>query len=177
MITSQNINLNYKDRFLADKLSTLTQHFSVVVVSGARQVGKSTLIQEHFSDWECVVFDPVMDIGNARTDPERFLRNHPAPLVLDEIRKLLSPMGQKTQLYHWRLHSGSEVDLIIEQDATLYPVEVKLNSRSKPKDARGFTSLRENYPHARIAPGLILAPAEQDEQVTDSDFIVPWDLQ
>ena len=411
--------MEYKKRALAEKLTSLTKHFSVVVVSGARQVGKSTLIQNHFPGWENIVFDPVMDIGNARTDPELFLSNHPTPLVLDEIqycpelvptikrivdrdkhpgmyiltgsqqwsvlksiseslagravfidlegfslseisetttehnwlqryldspqdflntthqrlpldrplyemlwrgsqpevdtlpldivpdyfasyvrtyierdvrlmldvddwrqfgrfvqltsaltaqevnysklgrdigvtpqtakrwlstltstfqwheipayhgntikkisskpkgyfadtglvchlnrvsspraleghpligalfesavmgeiRKLLAPMGQKPQLYHWRIHSGSEVDLIIERDATLYPIEVKLNSRPRPKDARGFKSLRENYPQASIAPGLILAPAEQVEQITDLDFILPWDLQ
>lgn len=56
-------------------------------------------------------------------------------------------------------------------------IEVKLNSRPKPKDARGFKSLRENYPNAKIAPRLILVPAEEVEQVTDFDFIFPWDLQ
>jgi len=51
-----------------------------------------------------------------------------------------------------------------ERDSTLYPIEVKFNSRPKPKDARGFKSLRENYPNAKIAPGLILALAEQEAE-------------
>ena len=60
--------------------------FPVVVVSGARQVGKSTLLQHIFPNWDCVVFDPALDIENARQDPDLFLNNHPAPLILDEIQ-------------------------------------------------------------------------------------------
>lgn len=411
--------MKYKSRLLADKLKALTEVFSVVVVSGARQVGKSTLIQHHFPDWESVVFDPVIDVGNARSDPELFLNNHPTPLVLDEIqyapelvptikrhvdrekkpgmyiltgsqqwsviksiseslagravfldlegfslsemsespnsknwlseyldspddfvqqprkrlpitrtlyeilwrgclpeaerlpielltdffssyvltyierdirlmleaedwqqfgrfvqlsaaltsqevnfsrlgkdigvtpqtskrwlsvlshtfqwhevpafhgntikrisskpkgffsdtglachlnrisspkaleghpltgslfesfilgeiRKLMVTVGQKPLLYHWRLHSGSEVDLILERDATLYPIEVKLNSRPKPKDGRGLRALREAYPKLKIAPGLILAPAEKQEKLGDHEYVLPWDSQ
>lgn len=410
--------MNYKKRLISNKLLTLTKHFSVVVVSGARQVGKSTLVEHLFPHWDCVVFDPIIDIGNARQDPELFLQNHPSPLVLDEIqycpelvptikrtvdknkrpgmyiltgsqqwsvlktiaeslagravfleldgfslgeitadistpnwllryldspdqfvtgtparlpvertlyetlwrgslpdadvlpleilpdyfaayvrtyverdvrlllnvddaqqfgrfvqlasalgaqeinysqlgrdigvtpqtsrrwlsvlrstyqwhelpayhgnsikrisakpkgylsdtglichlnristpraleghpltgalyesavvaeiRKLLSPLGQKPNLYHWRMHSGSEVDLIMEQNGTLYPIEIKLNSRPKPKDCRGFRALRDTYSNTKIATGLVIAPCTQIERLTEYDYCIPWDL-
>jgi len=77
----------YIQRLLTDKLYRLAAAFPVVVVSGARQVGKSTLLQNTFGkEAEIVVFDPVIDIENARQDPELFLDNHPAPLILDEIQ-------------------------------------------------------------------------------------------
>lgn len=113
----------------------------------------------------------------------RTLEGHPLlgamfeSAVMAEIRKLIANLGQKPQLYHWRIHSGSEVDLLLERDNTIYPIEIKLNSRPKPKDARGFKSLRETYSNAKIAPGLILAPAEALEQITDDDYVVPWDLK
>lgn len=411
--------MNYKKRAVASKLVTLTEHFPVVVVSGARQVGKSTLIQQHFPQWESVVFDPVIDMGNAREDPELFLRNHPAPLVLDEIQycpelvptlkrivdtqkrpgmyiltgsqqwsvlksvaeslagravfidlegfslaeigeslpssnwleryldspeqfltskprrlplqrtlnellwrgclpeadalpeqvlpdfygaylrtyierdvrlmldagdwqqfgrfvqlvaaltaqeinysqlgreigvtpqtakrwlsvmkatfqwreipawhgnmlkrislkpkgyiadtglachmqrissaktlsghplagalfesaliaeihKLIAPLSIRPHLYHWRLHSGSEVDLILERDGRLYPVEIKLSSRPKPKDARGLQAFREQHAGKQVAPGLVITPVEAVEQLTDCDYAVPWDLE
>jgi predicted AAA+ superfamily ATPase len=411
--------MNYKTRALAAKLLSLTEHFPVVVVSGARQVGKSTLIERHFPEWERVVFDPVVDIGNARADPELFLRNHPAPLVLDEIqycpelvpslkrivdadkrpgryiltgsqqwsvlqsvaeslagravfidlegfslgeiarilpnanwleryldapeaflaskperlplrrtvnellwrgwlpeadalpervlpdfhaaylrtyierdvrlmldagdwqqfgrfvqllaaltaqevnhshlgreigvtpqtakrwlsvlkatfqwhelpawhgnmlkrislrpkgyfadtglachlqsissartlsghplggalfesavtaeiRKRIAPMSMRPKLYHWRLHSGCEVDLILEHDGRLHPIEIKLNSRPKRKDARGLRTFREGHAGKPVAPGLIIAPVEAVEQITEDEYVVPWDLQ
>ncbi len=410
--------MKYKKRLATGKLEALVGNFSVVVISGARQVGKSTLLKHQFSKWDTVVFDPIIDVGNAREDPELFLKNHPAPLILDEIqycpevvpcikrlvddnkqpgmyiltgsqqwsviksvseslagravfldldgfslsestesvpasswlerylddpvafagsdharqplsrtlyeilwrgslpemdtlpeelggdffsaylrtyverdvrlmlevddwqqfgrfiqlaaalsaqemnfsqlgreiavtpqtarrwlaalqatfqwfeipayhgntikrisskpkgyladtglachltritqphalgghpmagalfetaviaevRKLLTPLSRKPTLYHWRLHSGSEVDLVLERDGCLYPLEVKLTSQPKRKDARGIRSLREHYPNQEIAPGLIIAPAERFEQVTENDYIAPWDM-
>ena len=76
----------YKQRALSKKIKQLAENFPAVVVSGARQVGKSTLIQHLFSGYEIVVFDPAKDVGNARKDPDLFLDNHPPPLVLDEIQ-------------------------------------------------------------------------------------------
>ena len=47
---------------------------------------------------ETVVFDPVVDIENARQDPDFFLQNHPPPLFLDEIQyapELLGPIKRR----------------------------------------------------------------------------------
>ena len=78
--------MKYKPRILTQPLERMIERFSVVVVSGARQVGKSTLLQHALPDWDMVVFDPAMDVGNARQDPDLFLDNHPPPVVLDEIQ-------------------------------------------------------------------------------------------
>ena len=410
--------MKYKERLASGKLLTLSEHFSVVVVSGARQVGKSTLLEHLFPQWKRVVFDPVIDVGNARTDPELFLKNHPVPLILDEIqycpeiipcikrlvdadkrpgmyiltgsqqwsvlksiseslagravfldlegfslselaenipaaswlerylndpesfvgtaqtiqavprtlyeilwrgflpemdtlpgelggdffsaylrtyierdvrlmldvddwqqfgrfvqlaaalgaqeinhsqigrgigttpqtarrwlavlkatfqwfeipawhgnaikrissrpkgyfadtglachlaritspdalgghpmvgslfetavvseiRKLMAPLSRKAAFYHWRIHSGSEVDLILERDGTLYPLEIKLASRPSRKDTRGIQALRENYPGQKIAPGLVIAPAEGLEQLGKNEYTIPWNI-
>lgn len=77
----------FTPRLLTSRLELLARTFPVVVVSGARQVGKSTLLNHTFGDQaETVVFDPAQDIGNARRDPDLFLDNHPAPVILDEIQ-------------------------------------------------------------------------------------------
>lgn len=61
--------------------------FPAVLVTGARQVGKSTLLEHLFGgEARTFVFDPIQDIGNARADAELFLRLNPAPLILDEIQ-------------------------------------------------------------------------------------------
>ena len=76
----------FKQRIVSDKLKTLVAHFPVVVLSGARQVGKSTLLKHLFPDYAMVVFDPSTDVGNARQDPDLFLDNQPTPMNLDEIQ-------------------------------------------------------------------------------------------
>ncbi|NCD34510.1 MAG: ATP-binding protein [Spartobacteria bacterium] len=76
----------YKERSLSKKLLRLAEYFPVVVICGARQVGKSTLLKHLFPDYDMVVFDPVLDVGQARDEPDLFLANHGSKLVLDEIQ-------------------------------------------------------------------------------------------
>lgn len=411
--------MKYKKRILTGKLKSLVDNFSVVVISGARQVGKSTMLKHQFPKWDTVVFDPVIDIGNAKSDPELFLSNHPTPLILDEIqycpevvpcikrlvdknkkpgmyiltgsqqwsvlksiseslagravfldlegfslaeitesetavswlerylddpfdfvknnnikmkldrtlyellwrgslpetdtlpenliedffsayvrtyverdvrmmleaddwqqfgrfvqlaaalsahelnssqmgreigitpqtakrwlgvlkatfqwfevpafhgnslkkisskpkgyfadtglachlnrisspkalgghpmigslfetavfseiRKLMTAVAKKAQIYHWRAHSGGEVDFLLERDGMIYPLEVKLTTQPSKKDVRGFQTLREHYPQHKIAPGLVIAPVERFEKLTNTDFMAPWDMR
>jgi len=80
------IKHEYIHRLITNRIKKLFQNFPCVVVTGARQVGKSTLLKNIYPDIPMVVFDPIHDIQNARKDPELFLSNNPAPLNLDEIQ-------------------------------------------------------------------------------------------
>ena len=89
----------YKPRLIEERLIDLFRYYPVVAVLGARQVGKTTLVQNLFAaQVESFVFDPVIDIENARLDPEFFLQNHPPPVFLDEIQyapELLGPIKRQ----------------------------------------------------------------------------------
>ena len=91
--------MNYYRRLHHDRLIRLFEHFPIVAVLGARQVGKSTLIKEVFKDrLKTIVFDPVEDVGQARQDPDFFLQNNPPPLFLDEVQyapELLAALKRK----------------------------------------------------------------------------------
>ena len=77
----------YKKRLITEKIRRLAEVFPAIVLVGARQVGKSTLIQKVFGhSASVVVFDPVTDIQNARQDPDLFLDNNVTPLILNEIQ-------------------------------------------------------------------------------------------
>jgi len=76
----------YHTRLLESKVLTLARYFKVVLVLGARQVGKSTLLQHLFPDYKRFVFDPVQDPLQIRNDPDLFLKSVPAPMILDEVQ-------------------------------------------------------------------------------------------
>jgi len=97
--------------------------------------------------------------------------------VVLELRKQAALMESKPSFFHWRRHSGTEVDLILERDGKLFPIEIKANSRPSRKDARGIVAFRRNYPELAIGPGLILAPAENCYPVNDNDWVLPWNTQ
>lgn len=78
--------MKYHNRHLENKLTRYADQFKVVVLVGARQVGKSTLVEKTFPELKKIVFDPVQDLHDARKNPDRFLDSFPSPLILDEVQ-------------------------------------------------------------------------------------------
>lgn len=77
----------YIERSIESKLLSYVKAFPCTLVAGARQVGKSTLLEKKFGDTHRrFVFDPVQDLYGVREDPDLFLRNNPPPVILDEIQ-------------------------------------------------------------------------------------------
>ncbi|MCM1123544.1 MAG: ATP-binding protein [Eubacterium sp.] len=79
----------YIYRIMEAKLKYLSKHFSVVMVCGARQVGKTTLLNQIKTDNEqiqYVTLDYPRIRSLAREDPELFLQQYQPPLIIDEIQ-------------------------------------------------------------------------------------------
>jgi predicted AAA+ superfamily ATPase len=63
----------------------------VVLIIGARQVGKSTLLQSlppSNSQRRYLTFDDANILASAKADPAGFLQNNPGPLVMDEVQRV-----------------------------------------------------------------------------------------
>ena len=97
--------------------------------------------------------------------------------VVGEIRKLAASLSTPPSLYHWRSHGGAEVDLLLERDGRLHPIEIKLTSRPTRGDARGIAALRQTYPDLDIAPGLVIAPVDRAIRLDDRNWAIPWDAR
>jgi hypothetical protein len=95
--------------------------------------------------------------------------------MVDEIRKHAATLRAKPQLFHWRSHGGAEVDLVLERDGTLFPIEIKLTSRPSRNDARGIAAFRNTYPQAGIAPGLVICAVDTPLRLSDTVVALPWD--
>ncbi len=84
----------YIHRIMESKLNNLSEHFPVVIVCGARQVGKTTLLNrlkelsanEKNKQIQYVTLDYPRIRNLAREDPELFLQQYRAPLIIDEIQ-------------------------------------------------------------------------------------------
>ncbi len=64
----------------------MLSQFKVVLVTGPRQVGKSTLLKNELKDFDYVTLDDMSELELARTDPATFFKNHSLPLVIDEVQ-------------------------------------------------------------------------------------------
>ncbi|HCE45388.1 MAG TPA: GTP-binding protein [Lentisphaeria bacterium] len=94
--------------------------------------------------------------------------------VVNEMKKQCSLMSFPPNMYHWRSHGGGEVDLILERDGVLYPMEIKMTTQPARNDIRGISALRDTYPNANIAVGAIICCTDHAYKVSEDTFAIPW---
>lgn len=73
-------------RAIEDRFRQLLGFFPVVVVVGARQTGKTTLVREALPGYHYVSLDLPSEAESAERDPGGFLARHGRPLVVDEVQ-------------------------------------------------------------------------------------------
>lgn len=76
----------YVNRQIEPLLEKASSDFPVIVLTGARQTGKSTLLQHMFKDHAYISLDDPIVRRNCREDPALFIENYPAPCIIDEIQ-------------------------------------------------------------------------------------------
>ena len=80
--------MNYIKRNLERVVSQVTKEYPVVLVTGPRQVGKTTMLRKLMegTDRGYVTLDDLSDRNLAKTDPELFLQLHKPPVLIDEVQ-------------------------------------------------------------------------------------------
>lgn len=78
--------MNFYSRQIQPLLRSLIKQFPAVLVTGPRQVGKSTLLKQLGEEYQYVTFDDPILLAQARNDPSLFMLNHQGKLILDEVQ-------------------------------------------------------------------------------------------
>lgn len=77
----------YLERALSQSIKKAARQFPVILVTGARQVGKSTLLQHLAADgYTKITLDDPLILELAKRDPALLLQRYKAPLLIDEIQ-------------------------------------------------------------------------------------------
>lgn len=77
----------YIKRDLEDRILAASKEYACVLITGARQVGKSTVLQELMGkDREEVSLDDMDERRLASKDPALFLQMHQTPILIDEVQ-------------------------------------------------------------------------------------------
>lgn len=93
--------------------------------------------------------------------------------VVNEIMEQISFLSPANG-YHWRSHGGAEIDIILERDGALYPIEIKCKSRPTSADASSFQAFRQTYPKKKIMPGLIIHAGEETFPINQETLALSW---
>lgn len=73
-------------RIISEKILRLAATFPALVLTGSRQVGKTTLLRELFPKYGYVSLDSYQNAELAENDPKLFLSNFPSPIIIDEVQ-------------------------------------------------------------------------------------------
>lgn len=93
--------------------------------------------------------------------------------VVAEIIKSYTNAGiLEPPLYFYRDKDKNEIDLLIHQNSTLYPLEIKKHADPKRSDIAAFDML-DKLPDAKRGPGGVVCMYERLLPLSDDDHVIP----
>mgnify|MGYP001262245257 CR=1 FL=1 len=133
-------------RHLERKLRTAAEQYPVVLLTGPRQSGKTTLVRAVFPDHQYISLEDPDQRTFATEDPRGFLGRFEQAAVLDEAQRT-------PDLYFWRDSTGHEIDLLLDHGGELVPIEIKSGQTFASDYLQGLTYWRSlpDQAHARAA--------------------------
>ena len=79
--------------------------------------------------------------------------------VVSEIFKSLSHHGIEPRIYFWRTMAGTEVDILVETEKKLVPIEVKLSATPRPAMAKAIKTFQNDLKEMAM-PGYVIHPGD-----------------
>lgn len=79
--------MTYIKRDLEPKILSLSKEYSAILITGPRQVGKTTILRQLMQKNRAyVTLDDLEDRAMAQNDPALFLQLHDRPILIDEVQ-------------------------------------------------------------------------------------------
>ena len=94
-------------------------------------------------------------------------------LVAAELYKTITHRGDEPLMYFWRTAAGSEVDLIVETQRKLVPVEVKLSATPRLEMAREIARFRKDFGD-RVEQGYVIHPGDKILPLGEGTIALPF---
>ncbi len=77
--------------------------------------------------------------------------------VVADLYKTFLQRGEEPAIYFWRTAAGSEVDIVVDTQAGLVPIEVKLSQTPRPAMARELHTFQHDF-EGKALPGYVVHP-------------------
>jgi uncharacterized protein len=98
---------------------------------------------------------------------------HLENLVLTDLLTWRDARLDRPEVFYWRTSNGEEVDLVIESQDMLLPIEVKISNKPTTGDAKHIRTFQDEYGR-RCRPGLVLHTGESIEWLAPRILACPW---
>ena len=92
------------------------------------------------------------------------------------LSRLTIQLPTPPHFYHWRSAGGAEVDIVMERDGFLYPIEIKCKTMLSRHDTQGIRAFKETYGD-KVKRGIIIYAGKECVPVSDVALAVPWTVR
>jgi len=80
-------------------------------------------------------------------------------LVVAELFKIFAHRGEEPALYYWRTAAGSEVDMVVETQDKLIPLEIKRSETPRPEIAKEIINFQRDFSD-KAGQGYVIHPGK-----------------
>ena len=95
--------------------------------------------------------------------------------IILELKTLISIYLPLAKLFYWRTSAGAEVDLVIEYNEKLIPIEIKWSETVEYRDIAGMYSFMDDF-KTKVPFGIVLYRGKNLLKFKESIFLVPYEL-
>jgi len=92
-------------------------------------------------------------------------------LVISEIKKNRSNKNQYGEMYYLRDSTGNEVDLVLEKDGNLIPIEIKSSTKNRSSDLKNLKWFQRLY---RIKGRMLINQSTENQELEDGIMNISW---
>jgi predicted AAA+ superfamily ATPase len=92
-------------------------------------------------------------------------------MVISEIKKNRFNKNQYGEMYYLRDSTGNEVDLVLEKDGSLIPVEIKSSAKNRSSDLKNLKWFQRLY---RIKGGMLINQSTENQELEDGIMNIGW---
>lgn len=187
--TAQILNLSSLSAELGVAVNTVKKWISILEATRIiyllrpyyRNIGKRITKSPKIYFLDCGLVSYLLSINN-----REFLLNGPMAgalfenFCIQETIKVIMNYNKRAGLYYLRSHNGFEVDLIIEKDGRLYPVEFKLTKTPAVEMGSAIKRFRQSFTGLPVMSGKIVSlceesiPLSPDLSIASFDDYLAW---
>ena len=163
----------YIERTIMEQLRRAAATRPSIIVTGARQVGKTTLLRQAFPAATYITFDNLLNVESAQDAPGAFLNRFAGPVILDEVQHVPSLFHalkeridtDRDEVGRWLLTGSQRFELMknvseslagriaIFHLESLSALELRQTATIHPEDV-ALVHLRGGYPELWKSPAI-----------------------
>ena len=94
--------------------------------------------------------------------------------IISETLKVFAAKGKRADCYFWRSHDGLEVDLVLQLQGKLVPVEIKLTATPTLKHLEPLNRFKSLVGTDGALEGVLICRIEKSTPLPHNNQAIPW---